>query len=419
MQQDRRRIYADHAATSHPKPSCVAEAMVACLEEVGASPGRGAYDEARRAGEILEECRARAHRLVHGEGGPERVVFTLNCSDALHLAIKGVLLRAARGGRRPVAITTWMDHNSVLRPLRALEDAGVIGVVRVRCDPSSGLVDVEDVRRAIRAHADAALIAVAHASNVSGTLQPIGAIGRVAREAGVPLLVDAAQTLGHVPVDVRAMGIDLLAFPGHKGLLGPSGTGGLYLAPGMERVVGTVREGGTGSRSEADVQPEILPDKYEAGSHNIVGLAGLAASLGWILDRGVDALHAHERAVSGAFLAAFREGAERAGARLIGPQDLEDRVGVFSVLCATLSAEEASGRLEREFGVLTRSGLHCAPLAHRTLGTSARGGTTRLSFGALTSAEDAVFAARALLTVAGCVHTEMRDGARFGARLHV
>lgn len=392
--------------------------MRACLTEVGASPGRGAYAEARRAGEILEECRGRLHRLIGGEGGPERVAFTLNCSDALHLAIKGALLHAARGGAQPVAITTWMDHNSVLRPLRALEDAGLVRVVRVACDPSTGLVDPEDVRRAVRAHARVALVAVAHGSNVTGTLQPIGAIGRITREAGAPLLVDAAQTLGHVPVDVGEMCVDLLAFPGHKGLLGPSGTGGLYLAPGMERIVGTVREGGTGSRSEDDVQPQTLPDKYEAGSHNIVGIAGLGAAVGWILERGVDALHRHERAVSEAFLSELqREGASR-GVRLIGPQGLDDRVGVFSILCASRSPGELSSVLEREHGVLTRSGLHCAPLAHKTMKTANLGGTTRLSFGSLTSVPEAVFAARAVLFAGGDIHTEVREKSEFGSWSH-
>lgn len=405
-----RRIYADHAATSHPKPGCVAASMMECLTEIGASPGRGAYAEAHRAGEILRSCRERVHRLIGGAGGAERVVFTLNCSDALHLAIKGLLLPRAAGRETPVVVTTWMDHNSILRPLRALESAGAVRVERVRCDPIEGRVDPDDVRRVVRAHPSTALVAIGHASNVTGTVQPVGEIGRMCREGGVPLLVDAAQTLGHLRVDVEEMGIDLLAFPGHKGLLGPSGTGGLYLAPGMEQVVGTVREGGTGSRSEADVQPEELPDRYEAGSHNIVGLAGLDAALGWVLERGIETIAAHEDRLCSAFLGALASEHEPGGARLVGPLGREGRVAVFSLSSESAPPSVLAARLEQEHGVLCRAGLHCAPLAHRTIGTSARGGTTRLSFGATSSVEDAAACARAVLGSTGACVGRTRVG---------
>jgi len=208
-----------------------------------------------------------------------------------------------------------MDHNSVLRPLNALEARGEITQTRVPCDPVTGLVDPDDVRAAVKPHTR--LIACVHGSNVTGTLQPIRAIGAVARDCAVPLLVDAAQTAGHVPIDVQADGIDLLAAPGHKGLLGPLGTGFLYIRPSVEKMMRTVREGGTGSRSELDVQPDFMPDRFEPGSHNAPGILGLSAGVKYILDRGVDTLWAHEQGLIAAMIDGL--GQNTPGLTLYGP----------------------------------------------------------------------------------------------------
>jgi cysteine desulfurase / selenocysteine lyase len=286
-----RRLYFDNAATSFPKPPEVAAAMIRYATELGASPGRGAYRESIEAGRLVQQCRARLNTLINGQS-PSHVVFTLNCTDAINLAIKG-MARFHRRRREPMhVVTTWMDHNSILRPLHALAEEGVTQT-RLACDPATGLVDPKHVAAAIRA--DTRLVAVIHGSNVSGTLQPIEAIGAICRARNVPLLVDAAQTIGHLPLDVQRMHIDLLAFPGHKGLLGPLGTGGLYIRPGLEQRIDSVREGGTGSVSERDTQPLELPDKYESGSANAVGIIGLSEGVKWILDRGVDSLWAHEQ----------------------------------------------------------------------------------------------------------------------------
>lgn len=396
-----KRRYFDNAATSFPKPPGVIEAMERYARTLGASPGRGAYREAREAGELLWRCRERICSLINGES-PAHVVFTLNASDALNLAIKGVVRPGDRGAH---VVTTWMDHNSVLRPLNALVDELGIEQTRVEANPETGLIDPKDVRRAIRR--ETKLVAVVHGSNVTGTVQRIGAIGRVCREAGVPLLVDAAQTLGHIPVDVEALCIDLLAFPGHKGLLGPLGTGGLYLRPGMERIVGTIREGGTGSVSESDVQPQSLPDKYETGSHNAIGIIGLSEGVAWLLERGIESIALHERALTKRFLDALRgeDAGWVPGLRLLGPPGVEDRVGVFSVVVDGLTPGRLADLLEERYGILTRPGLHCAPLAHRTFGRDPEhagadaAGATRFSLGPFLTEEDVDVATGALAEI--------------------
>ena len=313
----------------------------------------------------------------------------------MNTGIKGIL----REGDH--AITTWMDHNSVLRPYNALargEAAGGgrgIAYTHVRVDPVTCVVDPADVRKAIRPNTK--LIAVVHGSNVTGTVQPIREIGKIAREAGITFLVDAAQTAGHVPIDVQADFIDLLAFPGHKGLLGPLGTGGLYIRPGLEGKMVPLRHGGTGSASEQDVQPEFMPDKFEAGSHNAIGLAGLSAGVEWILKKTVKALFEHDQMLCRTFMETV-EGVE--GLRYVGPQGIRNRMGVFGVLIEGWDPLKLAGRLEEEFGILTRAGLHCAPLAHKHLGTAESGGTTRLSFGPFLTVLDVKYVADALATIA-------------------
>jgi cysteine desulfurase/selenocysteine lyase len=417
-----RRLYFDNAATSSPKPESVLRAMADYATRLGGSPGRGAYNESREAGELMWRCRERINTLINGES-PSHVIFALNTSDALNLAIKGLLQPYVHARRPAAVITTWMDHNSVLRPLNALAERHpeCFKRVLVRPDPESGLLDAQDIRAAIRKHPETKLVAINHVSNVTGTIQPVEAIGRVCREEGVPLLVDAAQSLGHMAVDVRAMSIDLLAFPGHKGLLGPTGTGGLYLRPGMEKLVQSVREGGTGSRSEHDVQPQELPDKYEPGSQNAIGVIGLSEGVRFLMEyefegqRGVEAIEAHERALVSQFIQGLHRGGSMEllpGLRLMGPQGVLGRVGVFTVTVDGIGAHELSAVLESEFGVLTRSGVHCAPLAHRLMAEGHEsgatpgatrdglvGGGTRFSVGPFLSVQDVKYATDALAEV--------------------
>jgi len=396
----------DNAATSFPKPPEVLKAMVDYATHIGASAGRGAYAEARASAEVLKNCREKLNTLFNGEN-PNHFIFTMNCTDALNLAIKGILRDGKGGGRNgDHCVTTWMDHNSVLRPYHALaqsrgEGGGGVQYTHIAVDPVTCVVDPADVKKAIRPNTK--LIAVVHGSNVTGTVQPIREIGKIAREAQILFLVDAAQSAGHIPIDVQADYIDLLAFPGHKGLLGPLGTGALYIRPGLEKQMTPLRHGGTGSLSEQDIQPDFMPDKFESGSHNAIGIAGLAAGVEWVLQKTIHALYQHDQMLCCTFMESI-DGID--GLRFLGPQGIKNRMGVFSVRIKKRKGEgeidplQLAHRLENEFGILTRPGLHCAPLAHRHLGTLDTGGTTRLSFGAFLSALDVRYAADALATIA-------------------
>lgn len=382
-----RRIYADNAATSFPKPPEVLAAMNDYAQRLGASAGRGAYREAVQTGELVSTCRARIAKLIHAEE-PRRIVFTLNCTEALNLAIRGML------GHGDHVVTTRFEHNSILRPLHALASAGV-ETTYVAVDPATGGVSAGDIRQSIRPNTR--LIAIQHGSNVTGVLQPLEEVGAIARENRVTLLVDAAQTLGHLQVDVQRTGIDLLAFPGHKGLLGPLGTGGLYVRPGLEDRLLPLVTGGTGSISDLPTQPDFMPDKYESGSHNAIGIAGLSAGVGWLLERGVESLRAHELALIRRFLDGIRS---VDGLTLYGPTEAERRVAVFSLRIDGLEPAELSGVLDSEFGLLTRSGIYCAPWAHETIGTQRAGGATRMSLGPFNTEADIDAAIDALTSVA-------------------
>ncbi len=388
-----RRLYCDNSATSYPKPPGVLQAMIDYATKIGGSAGRGAYAEAKASAAVIITCRDRLNTLFNGEN-PNHFVFTLNCTDALNLAIKGILKPGDH------AITTWMDHNSVLRPYRALAEMdNGIEYTHVPVDPVTCRVDPTDIRRAVRP--TTRLITVVHGSNVTGAIQPIREVGQIARELGITFLVDAAQTAGHVPIDVQADCIDLLAFPGHKGLLGPLGTGALYIRPGLEKQLVPLRHGGTGSRSEFDIQPEFMPDKYEAGSHNAIGIAGLSEGIHWILNKTVQSLFEHDQLLSRTFIDAIA-GIE--GVRFFGPQTVRHRTAVFSTQLAGMEPAQLATRLENEFGVLTRPGLHCAPLAHKHLGTVECNGTTRFSFGPFLTVADVQYAAQSLAAIAAETH---------------
>ncbi len=414
-----RRIYLDNAATSFPKPPAVYEAMLRYGTQVGASPGRGHYAEAREGAAILRRCRERINEFIGGEN-PDQIVFTLNTSDALNLAIKGAVRarRLAAPGQPIHLITTAMDHNSVLRPFNALTSEPGVESTFVDCDPATGRIDPAAIEAAIRA--TTVLVAVVHSSNVGGVIQPIEAIGEICRRRGVLYLIDGAQSLGHVPFNAQQAKADLVAMPGHKGLLGPQGTGALYIRPGVEDRIATTREGGTGQQSELDIQPLDMPSRYEAGSHNTIGLAGLSEGVKFLLSRGHAALRAHELELIGLTLellgsAGCRthlDGAARAstscaaaplsGLRLLGPANPEDRTGVFSFTHDTLRPAEIAAALEQHFGVLARAGIHCAPRAHQTFGTlrgEQAGGAIRLSYGPFTTTEGVRTAINALAEI--------------------
>ncbi len=359
-------IYVDNAATSYPKPPETLLAMRRFMETVGANPGRSGHRLSIAAAREIFAAREVLAGLF-GVGDPLRIVLTKNATEALNIAILGLLKPGDH------VVTSGMEHNSVMRPLRALEEAGVsLSVV-----PCSGAGELEpgDVRAAIRT--DTKAIVLTHASNVTGTIMPVAEVGRIAREHGIVFCVDAAQTAGALPIDVGRMQIDLLAFTGHKSLYGPQGTGGLYIREGLERVVAPLMRGGTGSRSEFEEQPAFMPDRYESGTPNAVGLAGLAAGAGFVAAEGVDAVRRHEEALTGIFLAGI---GGLTGVTVYGPKAASRRVPVVSFAIAGLDPAAAAFMLDERFGILSRPGLHCAPAAHRTIGT-APAGTVRFSFG--------------------------------------
>jgi cysteine desulfurase family protein len=381
------RIYLDNAATSWPKPDAVYRAVDHYQREIGGPNGRSGYREALSANRIVERARRGVAALM-GAREPSQVIFGFNGTDVLNLAIRGIV----RAGDH--VVTTVCDHNSVLRPLRALAETDGVAVSYVPCD-REGWVSPDDVRAALRKNTR--LVAVVHASNVTGAIQPVEEIGKRVRESDALFLVDAAQSLGHVRIDVAQLDVDLLAAPGHKGLLGPLGTGVLYIRPGIERKLHPLRYGGTGSRSDEDRQPDQLPDKYEPGNHNLLGLAGLAAALEFLQAETVEAIAAHHTALTARLITRLQE---IDGLSIHGPQSTGSRTSVVSVTIEGYDPQELAAMLEASCHVQCRAGLHCAPRMHAALGTTAAGGTVRLSPGFTTTIEEIDATVAALQDVA-------------------
>ena len=381
------RIYLDNAATSWPKPGYVYEAVNQYQRENGAPGSRGGYTAAGESDRIIARAREGLARLI-GTKQPEQVIFTASGTDSLNLAILGLL----QPGDHVVA--TVCEHNSVLRPLRFLADSGVISTTLVPCD-AQGYVSPEDVRRALTP--TTRLVATTHASNVTGAVQPIAEIGEIARESGAVYLVDAAQTLGHQPIDVEAASIDLLAAPAHKGLLAPLGLGVLFIRSGLESQLRPVRFGGTGLQSESATQPETMPAKFEAGNHNLPAIAGLGAALRFIAERGIESLASHDRQLRRHLLAGLTS---IPGLELFGPDSENNRTSVFSFTLNGYDPQELAAILDATSGIQCRAGLHCAPRMHEALGTLDRGGTVRLSPGWATTTEQLDRALEAIASVA-------------------
>lgn len=381
-----RKIYLDHAATSFPKAPGVGRAMCDYLEHVGVNVGRGGYAAAWDAAGVVLDTRERLCALFHAPG-PKNVIFTGGCTAALNQLIKGLL----RPGDR--ALTSPMEHNAVLRPLRQLEDAGV-RVEYLPCD-GEGRLDMDAAERLITR--ELRCVVLAHASNVSGGMAPIAEIGRICRERGVFFLVDTAQTAGLFPIDMEAMCIDSLAFPGHKGLLGPQGIGGMVITDCLAAAMTPLLAGGTGSLSEHLEMPPFLPDRFEAGTLNIPGIYGLNAALRH-LDAEGDALRARTAQLTRHLLGRLLE-LEEDGVRILGSRDpFAPRAELVSVDFSGCDNGEIAFLLEEEYGIATRSGLHCAPLAHRALGSFPQG-AVRFSVGPSTSFEDLDYTQGAVLEI--------------------
>ena len=389
---DRGRIYLDNAATSWPKPEAVYDAVDDYQRRLGAPAGRGGYTEAAEVSRRVEAARRSVATLL-GLEDPTHLIFTANGTDSLNLVLHGLL----RSGDH--VVTTVVEHNSVLRPLAELAAGHGVEVTQVGCS-AAGFVDPDDIRRALQRHTR--LVAVSHASNVTGAVQEVGIIARHAREAGVLTLCDAAQTVGHAPVDMRALGVDFLAASGHKGLLGPLGTGVLAIRPQAAGQLHSVRQGGTGTQSESARQPDVLPSKFESGNLNVPGILGLAAGIEYLAERGLATIEIEGSALVERLLAGFRE---VDGLRVFGPAETSRRVPLASIAIDGYDPQEVALSLDAAYRIQVRPGLHCAPLMHETLGTQRDGGTVRFSLGPFTTPEDVDAAIEAVAEIAG---SEMR-----------
>ncbi|REK10280.1 MAG: aminotransferase class V-fold PLP-dependent enzyme [Planctomycetota bacterium] len=366
------RIYLDNAATSWPKPEEVYVAVDHYLRVLGAPAGRSGYAEAAIVERGVEEARRRLAKLV-GLTDPSHLIFTLNGTDSLNLVLHGLL------GEGDHVVTTVVEHNSVLRPLAALQETVGVSVTRVGCD-AAGVVDPQEVHKALRPNTR--LVAISHASNVTGAMQPVAEIAYLARAAEALVLCDAAQTAGHMPIDMEQLGIDFLASSGHKALLGPLGTGMLAIRPEAAPRLKSVRQGGTGTSSDSDRQPETLPAKFESGNLNVAGILGLSAGVEFLQKRGVAAIECEGRARCRQLMEGLRE---IPGLAILGPEDARDRVPLVSVVLSGYDPQEVALGLDAVYRIQVRPGLHCAPLMHQALGTSGTGGTVRLSMGAFTT----------------------------------
>ena len=383
-------IYCDNAATSFPKPPAVAEAMAGHLRAEAVNPGRSGYDLALQAAARIDALRARLGDLFGNPArDPNRTILASGATAALNIAIAGL---CPDGGH---VVTEATAHNSVLRPLEALRRAGRLEYDVAPCD-GLGRVDPDDLARLIRPATR--LMVLNHASNVTGAVQDLAAVGRLCREHDLLLVVDAAQTAGVIPIDMAAALVDAVAFTGHKGLLGPTGTGGLVLGPRVEPR--PVRWGGTGVRSASLEQPAALPYRLEAGTLNATGCAGLAAGLDWLEQRGAAALAAAERELA----AAFRAGcADIPGVRTIGAAGVANAPVAAAVISVTVDGQDPAkvgALLDVEWDIAVRTGLHCAPLVHAYLGT-APAGTVRFSFGPFNTPEQIPRLLEALRAIAG------------------
>lgn len=375
-------IYFDNSATSWPKPPQVKEAINKFIDEIGANPGRSGHLLSIEAAKIIFETRDLLAKLFNVKDS-SRIVFTTNATESINLALKGLLQSGDH------VVTSSMEHNSVMRPLRDLEKKGV----RLSIAPcsSNGELDPKEVEKRIQSNTK--VIVLTHASNVTGTLLPIPEVGKIAKQHDILFLVDAAQTAGSYPIDIETDGVDLLAFSGHKSLYGPQGTGGLVIGERVdEKKMIPLKQGGTGSRSEFEEQPDFLPDRFESGTPNTVGIAGLLEGVRFVLKEGILNIHQYERSL----IEKLAEGLlEIPKIKIYGWSKHKDRIATLSFNYLSLSSSEVASHLEECYGILCRPGLHCAPSAHKTIGTFPEG-TVRFGLGYFNKAEEIEFVLKAL-----------------------
>ncbi len=364
-------VYFDNAATSFPKPKNVYKGIMDVMENYGANPGRSGHKLALQLGREIYDTREEVAKFFNIDN-PMNVIFTFNCTESLNIGIKGILKEGDH------VITTSMEHNSVLRPIVGLEKYGIEHTI-VKAN-EFGIVDAKDIEDSIRENTK--LIAMTHISNLTGSIQPIGEVGKIAEEKSIYFLVDAAQSAGVYPIDVKELKIDILAAPGHKCLFGPQGTGILYIKDGID--VKEIFQGGTGSNSHLLTQPDIFPDKYESGTPNGPGIIGLYRGIQFINETGIEKIRTHEENLTRYFIEEIKK---VDGIKIYGPLDIERQAAVVSLNIRDEDSSEIAFRLDDEFDIQVRPGLHCAPLAHKTIGTFEQG-AVRFSFGYFNTEEE-------------------------------
>ena len=350
-------IYLDNAATTYPKPQKVYDSMMDCMKNYCANPGRSGHKLAMKSAREIYDTRENIAKLFNIEN-PMNIIFTSNATDSLNIAIKGVVNEGDH------IITTSMEHNSVIRPIKSLEKYGIENTI-VDCD-KEGFLNIENIKNAIKPNTK--LIVTKHASNVCGTLIDIKSVGEIAKENNILYLVDASQTAGVYEIDVKSINVDMIAAPGHKCLFGPQGTGILYIREGLN--INISKEGGTGSKSEDLFQPDILPDKYESGTHNTPGIVGLNEGVKFILETGIENIREYEEQLCEYMLNKLKE---VPNIIIYGPSDSTQRAAVISINIDKMDSGELTFLLDSEYDIATRSGIHCSPLAHKTLGTLEQG----------------------------------------------
>ncbi len=376
-----RKVYADNAATTYPKPRQVGESLLNYINNIGVNISRGNYEHSYSTARVVFETRELLCELFNFNN-PLNVVFTSNITESLNIIIKGFLKRGDH------VLVSSMEHNAVIRPLHSILRNGV-EYITLPCD-KHGKLSVELVENSIQNNTK--LILINHVSNVFGTIQNIQEIGNLCKKKGIHFVIDSAQSAGILPIDFQKLNLSALPFTGHKGLLGPQGTGGILFRDDFAAMVKPFREGGTGSFSEQEFQPEILPDKFESGTLNIPGIFGLNAGIKYIKEVGLSTIWHHEQELSKLFLDNILN---IDGITLHGINSIQDRTAVFSITIDNMDCAEAGYLLDKEFGIMTRTGIHCSPLAHKTMGTFPEG-TIRFSFGLFNTKEDVLYISKAL-----------------------
>ncbi|MCR1934946.1 aminotransferase class V-fold PLP-dependent enzyme [Clostridium tepidum] len=376
------KIYLDNAATTYPKPETVYSSILNYMKNVGASPGRGGYENALTGDRMVYKCRQSLINLFNFNK-IENVVFTSNITTSLNILIKSIV----KDGWH--VITSSMDHNSVIRPLVSLQKSNKIELDILNCS-EEGLINIEDFKNTIKNNTK--LVVLSHASNIVGTIQPLEDIGKICKEKGIYFIIDSAQTAGVLPLDFKKLNCNALAFTGHKALLGPQGIGGFIIDDELNNIATNFIEGGTGSLSESTLQPDFLPDKFESGTMNTPGIAGLLAGIEYINKEGLNTIKEREEYLCKEFINGLLN---IKSIKIYGPLDASLRTATISINSSKIDNSELGFLLDNEFGIMVRTGLHCAPLAHKTIGSFPQG-TLRFSFGAFNDIKDINYALYAL-----------------------